>query len=330
MLIAVWVAFALLVLAISWLQRTPWGRVLRAIREDEDAARALGKNVFVYKLQSLMIAAALGAVAGYFLALNVTIVYPNEFEPTFTFFGYAILVLGGFASYFGVIAGALLLWTILEGTRLVQLPVSARPGRGDPVHGRRLHPRRTHGAEAAGASSASGRRCCSDVTEPILQVDAVVKRFGGLRAVDGAGFRDPGRVGDGADRAERRGQDDAVQRPHGLLPRRRRAHRLPRPADRAEAAARDRKAGDGTRLPDHEGPAAVSVLDNMLLAGHGLPGERLLGATFRRAATSRREREVPRAGARTSGGVRPCFACHGVRRQPLGRPAKAARSSRVC
>jgi branched-chain amino acid transport system permease protein len=125
MLIAVWVAFAVLVLAISWLQRTPWGRVLRAIREDEDAARALGKNVFVYKLQSLMIAAALGAIAGYFLALNVTIVYPNEFEPTFTFFGYAILVLGGFASYFGVIAGALLLWTILEGTRLVQLPVSA-------------------------------------------------------------------------------------------------------------------------------------------------------------------------------------------------------------
>jgi ABC-type branched-subunit amino acid transport system permease subunit len=125
MLIVVWVAFALLVLFISRLQRTPWGRVLRAIREDEDAARALGKNVFVYKLQSLMIAAAMAAIAGYFLALNVTIIYPNEFEPTFTFFGYAILVLGGFGSYFGVIAGAVLLWTILEGTRLIQLPVSA-------------------------------------------------------------------------------------------------------------------------------------------------------------------------------------------------------------
>jgi branched-chain amino acid transport system permease protein len=125
MLVVVWVAFAVLVFAVSRLQRTPWGRVLRAIREDEDAARALGKNVFVYKLQSLMIAAALGAVAGWFLALNVTIVYPTEFEPTFTFFGYAILVLGGFASYLGVVVGALLLWTILEGTRLVQLPLSA-------------------------------------------------------------------------------------------------------------------------------------------------------------------------------------------------------------
>jgi branched-chain amino acid transport system permease protein len=125
LLIIVWVVFALLILFISRLQRTPWGRVLRAIREDEDAARALGKNVFAYKLQSLMVAAAMGSIAGYFLALNVTIIYPNEFEPTFTFFGYAILVLGGFGSYFGVVVGALLLWTILEGTRLIQLPVSA-------------------------------------------------------------------------------------------------------------------------------------------------------------------------------------------------------------
>ncbi len=125
LLVVVWVVFGILILLVGLLQRTPWGRVLRAIREDEDAARALGKNVFVYKLQSLMLAAAMGSIAGYFLALNVTIIYPNEFEPTFTFFGYAILVLGGFASYLGVVVGALVLWTILEGTRLVQLPVSA-------------------------------------------------------------------------------------------------------------------------------------------------------------------------------------------------------------
>jgi len=48
LLIVVWVVFALLIVFISRLQRTPWGRVLRAIREDEDAARALGKNVFAY------------------------------------------------------------------------------------------------------------------------------------------------------------------------------------------------------------------------------------------------------------------------------------------
>ena len=64
------------------LQRSPWGRVLKAIREDEGAAAALGKNVLAYKLQSLGVAAALAAIAGFFLALNVTYLYPGEFDPT--------------------------------------------------------------------------------------------------------------------------------------------------------------------------------------------------------------------------------------------------------
>ena len=64
--------------ALSRLSRTPWGRVLRAIREDEDAARALGKNAFSYKLQSLAIAAALGALSGWFLALNLSSVEPGR------------------------------------------------------------------------------------------------------------------------------------------------------------------------------------------------------------------------------------------------------------
>ena len=52
--------------------------MLRAIREDEDAARALGKNAFSYKLQSLAIAAAIGAIAGWFLALNLAIDPPDR------------------------------------------------------------------------------------------------------------------------------------------------------------------------------------------------------------------------------------------------------------
>ena len=55
--LVVWITLAVLAFALSRLIRSPWGRVLRAIREDEDAARALGKNVFSYKLQSLAIAA---------------------------------------------------------------------------------------------------------------------------------------------------------------------------------------------------------------------------------------------------------------------------------
>ena len=123
LLIVVWITAALLTVGLRLLQETPWGRVLRAIREDEDAARALGKNAFVYKLQSLAIGAALGGIAGWFLALNLNFVNPTEFEPIFTFTGYAILVLGGLASYYGVAFGALVFWTLFEGLRFLELPI---------------------------------------------------------------------------------------------------------------------------------------------------------------------------------------------------------------
>jgi branched-chain amino acid transport system permease protein len=122
--LVVWAVAILLMFALTRVQRTPWGRVLRAVREDEDAARALGKNAFSYKLQSLVIAAALGALAGFFLAINLSFVVPDEFAPTFTFLGYAALVLGGLASYWGVAVGAIILQTVLEGLRFLELPIS--------------------------------------------------------------------------------------------------------------------------------------------------------------------------------------------------------------
>jgi branched-chain amino acid transport system permease protein len=112
-------------LVVMALVRTPWGRVLRAIREDEDAARALGKNTLLYKLQSLALAAALAAIAGFVLALNLTLLVPDQFDPVFTIFGYAIVILGGLGSYFGVIVGSFVLMALLEGTRYVDLPLSA-------------------------------------------------------------------------------------------------------------------------------------------------------------------------------------------------------------
>jgi branched-chain amino acid transport system permease protein len=123
LLLVVWIALAVLAFALSRLIRTPWGRVLRAVREDEDAARALGKNAFSYKLQSLAIAAGLGALAGWFLAIQLESVSQESFEPLFTFIGYAILVLGGLASFPGVLVGSIVLWTLLEGMRFADLPL---------------------------------------------------------------------------------------------------------------------------------------------------------------------------------------------------------------
>ncbi|HSJ17371.1 MAG TPA: branched-chain amino acid ABC transporter permease [Solirubrobacterales bacterium] len=123
LLLVVWIVAALLTVGIRWLQETPWGRVLRAVREDEDAARALGKNAFAYKLQSLAISATLGTIAGWFLAINLNFVNPTEFEPIVTFIGFGILVLGGLANYWGVAFGAIVFWFLFEGLRFIELPL---------------------------------------------------------------------------------------------------------------------------------------------------------------------------------------------------------------
>ncbi len=123
--LVVWGVAAIATAALHFAQRSPWGRVLRAIREDEDAARALGKNTLVYKLQSLAIAAFLGAVAGWFLALNLNFINPASFEPLVTFIGYGVLVLGGLANYWGIAIGSVIMWTILEATRFIDLPITA-------------------------------------------------------------------------------------------------------------------------------------------------------------------------------------------------------------
>jgi branched-chain amino acid transport system permease protein len=122
LLIVVWVTLGIATFVLMRLQRAPWGRVLRAIREDEDAAQALGKNTLRFKLQSLAIAALLGSIAGFFLALDLRTVHPLDFEPLVTFFAFSVLILGGLGSYPGVAVGSVLFWFVLEGTRFIDLP----------------------------------------------------------------------------------------------------------------------------------------------------------------------------------------------------------------
>jgi branched-chain amino acid transport system permease protein len=122
LLLVIWVTVGIATVGLGYLQKTPWGRVLRAIREDEDAARALGKNTLLFKLQSLALAALLGAIGGFFLALNLATLHPIDFEPLITFFAFSVLVLGGLANYKGVAVGAVLFWFVIEGTRFIELP----------------------------------------------------------------------------------------------------------------------------------------------------------------------------------------------------------------
>lgn len=119
MLIIIWTVAVLLILLLQFMVHSPWGRVLRSVREDEDATSALGKNVFSYKLQSLAVGAALGAIAGLFFAFQFSFFSPKDFEPLTTFFAYVIVLLGGTAKNWGVPVGALIFGFIFAGTRFL-------------------------------------------------------------------------------------------------------------------------------------------------------------------------------------------------------------------
>jgi len=108
-----WVLVVLISLAVWALMRSPWGRVLRSIREDEDAARSLGKNVFLYKMQSLILGGVIGAIGGMVFILNLQSVTPDIFLPQVTFFAFAIMILGGTGTVLGPTFGAVIFWFML-------------------------------------------------------------------------------------------------------------------------------------------------------------------------------------------------------------------------
>lgn len=102
-----WSLVALACLFVYLLVRSPWGRVLKAIREDEDAVRSLGKNVYVYKLQSLAVGGVIGGVGGIIFAVSRQSVVPDSLGTALTFFAYTALVLGGAARVLGPVLGSI-------------------------------------------------------------------------------------------------------------------------------------------------------------------------------------------------------------------------------
>ncbi|MBE9224712.1 branched-chain amino acid ABC transporter permease [Phormidium sp. LEGE 05292] len=105
--------------ALERLVKAPWGRVLKAIREDEQVPKALGKNVFWYKLQSLMLGGAIAGFAGAFYAWQLATVYPDNFQPQITFDAWTIIILGGAGNNYGTLLGTIIFWAYFEGTRFV-------------------------------------------------------------------------------------------------------------------------------------------------------------------------------------------------------------------
>lgn len=108
---------AVLYLMIERIIRSPWGRVLKAIREDEDAAAMSGKDTFRLKLQSLVLGAMIMGIGGSLYGHYARFISPLSFEPLYgTFIIWVMLILGGSGNNKGAILGAFFIWGIWAGT----------------------------------------------------------------------------------------------------------------------------------------------------------------------------------------------------------------------
>ena len=133
-----WLLAALCATLVWLLMRSPWGRVLRGIREDEDAVRSLGKNVFVYKLQALIFGGLFASLGGMVFVLNLSNVQPQSWGTTFTFMIWTVLLLGGAATVLGPVVGTLVfffLMSITQGILSGLVSIGALPFLSDPQVG---------------------------------------------------------------------------------------------------------------------------------------------------------------------------------------------------
>ena len=109
-----WALVILFTLMFRRLMASPWGRALRAVREDEDAASSLGKNAYLYKQQALIIGSVIGALGGIMLAIETQNVFPDFYIPLITINAFAIVILGGSGSVMGPLVGAIIYWFLFE------------------------------------------------------------------------------------------------------------------------------------------------------------------------------------------------------------------------
>ena len=122
--IVAWSLVVIFAILVWLLMRSPWGRVIKGIREDEDAVRSLGKNVFAFKMQSLIIGGVLGAIGGMFYVLP-TSVQPDALGRNMTFLIWTAMLLGGAATIWGPVLGSILFFALrifIQGTVDILVP----------------------------------------------------------------------------------------------------------------------------------------------------------------------------------------------------------------
>ena len=110
-LLAIWM--------ITRIARSPFGRLIQAIRDNEVAVKALGKDPAWFKIQVLAVGAALAGIAGAFYAHYITYIVPDQFVPLVTFYAWMAITLGGASRISGAVVGSAILMVLLEGSRFL-------------------------------------------------------------------------------------------------------------------------------------------------------------------------------------------------------------------
>jgi branched-chain amino acid transport system permease protein len=119
----------------TFINRSSFGRVLKAVREDEEATRIFGYQTIFYKLFVFVLAAGLASVAGSLFAAYITFIDPSTFTLNESIFILAIVILGGLASNRGVVLGAIFLILLPEALRFVGFPTDIAAQMRQVVYG---------------------------------------------------------------------------------------------------------------------------------------------------------------------------------------------------
>ena len=104
---------------VERLRLSPFGRVLRAIRDDQQVAAVAGKNVLAFKLKAFALSAALAGFAGAVYGHYTSYIVPDIFEPLITIYIFLALTAGGTGNNWGAVLGAFLVVAVLESTRFL-------------------------------------------------------------------------------------------------------------------------------------------------------------------------------------------------------------------
>jgi len=115
-----WALLLAVFTVLELLARSPFGRALRAVREDEMVAAALGKNVLWLRVRAFAIGGGVLGVAGSVHAFHYTYIDPSQFTPIMTAYAFMAVIIGGRGSNRGLLLGAVSVMVLLEASRFLK------------------------------------------------------------------------------------------------------------------------------------------------------------------------------------------------------------------